>query len=293
MGVCISERRGRIRYPPPPESGDDSDATSEGEGEIVPEGFHETPVYLNVYDIYMVNSTFRSFGFGVYHTGVQVYDHEYSFAGHERPETGARSFKPRDSSWISDALFYETIFIGNTRKTKQEVSSQFNELEKEFKGYLYSAMHNNCNDFSWEFLCMLDIIQDDWAFPRYISRLRQFGKKLECILPSALSLPIKKLKVRIIDLRTRNETKDTGLLEESVNIPCREGLDKNYIQARVHLGMRSGRIPDDKDIPVGIICSNTERSRLFAEVLRDVEYSNVKYGAFSERLEDIVWRRMP
>ena len=45
-------------------------------------------VFLRVYDISCLNKGIEIFGFGFYHTSVQVYDKEYYYGGHEGEWTG-------------------------------------------------------------------------------------------------------------------------------------------------------------------------------------------------------------
>mmetsp|Transcript_21437 Transcript_21437/g.34677 ORF Transcript_21437/g.34677 Transcript_21437/m.34677 type:complete len:119 (+) Transcript_21437:18-374(+) len=81
-------------------------------------------VYLNVYDLGFFNATYRRIGLGVYHTGVQVYNKEYSFAGqagnHVR-KSGIRVSRPRDISWMKHGYFRMTILVGTTNLSEEEV----------------------------------------------------------------------------------------------------------------------------------------------------------------------------
>ena len=45
-------------------------------------------VMLNVYSLSRMNGLCELFGFGFYHTAVQVYDREYSYGGHEYDYSG-------------------------------------------------------------------------------------------------------------------------------------------------------------------------------------------------------------
>lgn len=72
-----------------------------------------TPVYLHIYDLLVMNYNAESIGLGVYHTGVQIYEDEYCFSGHNQVDadsgaeiTGLRCFRPpTDTSWIEDAVY--------------------------------------------------------------------------------------------------------------------------------------------------------------------------------------------
>lgn len=45
-------------------------------------------MFLRVYDISPLNKALQLFGFGFYHTSVQVYDKEYYYGGHDGDWTG-------------------------------------------------------------------------------------------------------------------------------------------------------------------------------------------------------------
>ena len=99
-------------------------------------------IYLNVYDILLSNFTTTWLtGVGVYHTGVQVHNEEFSYAGHRHTEdTGLKITEPRDTTWIHDAVFRETLVMGRTRKTKAEVRAIFESLKLRYRGPDYNVL---------------------------------------------------------------------------------------------------------------------------------------------------------
>lgn len=76
-------------------------------------------VCINVYGLSKVNMLIDNAGLGVYHTGVQVYDHEWAFGGHPYSISGIFTMvKPRDLKSLTniDGLydFKQCIRIGHT-----------------------------------------------------------------------------------------------------------------------------------------------------------------------------------
>jgi len=159
----------------------------EEEENLVNRGAH---VYVNIYDVAMIlNSTFRRFGIGVYHTSVQIYNREYSYAGHRGATTGVRVTNPRDSSWIQDTLYFDTIYMGRSPLSPLEVSRVYRSLRNEYRGHSYSPMLFNCNDFTRGFLLRVGIRR---PLPTFVSRVRDIGQWVvpRCCLPDSVVLPI-------------------------------------------------------------------------------------------------------
>eukprot|EP00456_Euglypha_rotunda_P048379 TRINITY_DN38796_c0_g1_i1.p1 TRINITY_DN38796_c0_g1~~TRINITY_DN38796_c0_g1_i1.p1 ORF type:complete len:163 (-),score=12.58 TRINITY_DN38796_c0_g1_i1:10-498(-) len=120
------------------------------------------PVWLNIYDLLLMNYTTRKFGFGIYHTGVEVYGVEYSYSGRTQPAdeqevTGLRTTEPGDSSWIEDAIFRERQQLGFTILSPVEIHRLYNEMHEKYKGPAYNVVERNCNHFTREFLHKIQI----------------------------------------------------------------------------------------------------------------------------------------
>lgn len=45
-------------------------------------------VYLNIYNVHSVNKVLEFLGFGFYHTSIQLYNHEFSYGGHDYDVSG-------------------------------------------------------------------------------------------------------------------------------------------------------------------------------------------------------------
>lgn len=126
-------------------------------------------------------STINRVGLGVYHTGVEVFGREYSYAGHYHTETtGLKESMPRDTSWLNDAVFRERILIGYTKYTPVEVRQRFEEMKPSYLGPSYNVLDRNCNHFTDKFIRVLTKKE----LPPYVQRLMRVARKARPCLPS-------------------------------------------------------------------------------------------------------------
>eukprot|EP01084_Bolivina_argentea_P274064 467024_1 len=122
------------------------------------------PVTLNVYKSTDVQVA--------YHTGVKVYDIEYSYGNGI-----VKNYVP--SGWS----FYKTVKIcKNCRKTKENVNQIINYMKKTWKGQNYNITKNNCNHFSDAFIKQL--CGEYFSIPSWINSLANMGSALEEITGS-------------------------------------------------------------------------------------------------------------
>lgn len=88
-------------------------------------------------------------GTGVYHCGVEVYDIEYSYGCNDSSGTGVFSNEPRENDCHH---FKQTVEMGSTSMSNDEINRTISELEGEWLGRDYHILNHNCCDFSNE-LC--------------------------------------------------------------------------------------------------------------------------------------------
>jgi len=128
---------------------------------------HE-PVILNVYDMLWTNDYTRNMGFGVYHSGLEVYGREYMYRGHPYPYSGVFDIAPRQAGELREQFrFKESVLIGFTNLQPTDVDKVLDELGKEFRGDYYHLRHRNCNHFTGA----LSRILTDSDIPSWVNHL--------------------------------------------------------------------------------------------------------------------------
>ncbi|CAG8520637.1 22125_t:CDS:2 [Cetraspora pellucida] len=97
------------------------------------------------------------FGIGVFHSGVEIYDKEYNFGGHD--------FETTDS-----------VLMGHTSLSREEVKNVIDGLSKEWSGNSYNLLTRNCNHFTSE-LCNILVGK---PAPNWINRAAKLGTLFPC-----------------------------------------------------------------------------------------------------------------
>lgn len=102
------------------------------------------PVYLNVYNISGVNYFFQIFGLGIFHTGVEITDREYSFGSTDRDYSGVIAIRPGSLGF----QVKEKIYLGNTLYNMDEIRYLSTLISFIWRGLTYDPFSKNCNSFT-------------------------------------------------------------------------------------------------------------------------------------------------
>ncbi|KAJ9515427.1 hypothetical protein QJQ45_016430, partial [Haematococcus lacustris] len=142
------------------------------------------PVYLNVYDLTQHNQLTYFCGVGIFHAGVEVYNTEYAYGGHEFDYTGVFATNPRDAPGL--VVFRESIYMGETDLSQEEVQQLIYKMGQEFKGNRYHLLQRNCNHFASNVVYQLT----GRPAPSWINRLASIAVMLHCLLPPSWVPPL-------------------------------------------------------------------------------------------------------
>ncbi|XP_021764541.1 deSI-like protein At4g17486 isoform X1 [Chenopodium quinoa] len=153
--------------------GNEESSTAKNDGGI------ETQVVLNVYDLTPLNHYTYWFGFGIFHSGIEVHGMEYGFGAHDFPVSGVFEVEPRSCPGF---IYRCSISLGRTSMSQPEFQHFVERVASEYHGDTYHLITKNCNHFT-----------DDLSFrltgkniPGWINRLARTGAVCSCLLPESL-----------------------------------------------------------------------------------------------------------
>jgi len=115
-----------------------------------------------------------SFGFGAFHTGIQIFGWEISF-GYLR---GIDWAKPK---LVSGAVFRKCIKLGITSVTVADLSRILEDMRQNYRADTYDILNQNCNHFTNDLAHRLL----GTGIPNYVNKLAKFGGFIALFLPQA------------------------------------------------------------------------------------------------------------
>ncbi|KAL6911922.1 hypothetical protein ACP4OV_000727 [Aristida adscensionis] len=140
-----------------------------------------TPVLLNVYDLTPANNYFYWFGFGVFHSGIEVHGTEYGFGAHDFPSSGVFEV---ESKCCPGFVYRRSICLGTTDMSQEEFRSFIEKLAGKYHGNSYNLITKNCNHFTD------DVCQNltGKPIPGWVNRLARVGSVFDCLLPESVQV---------------------------------------------------------------------------------------------------------
>eukprot|EP00457_Paulinella_chromatophora_P004308 gb/GEZN01004320.1/.p1 GENE.gb/GEZN01004320.1/~~gb/GEZN01004320.1/.p1 ORF type:complete len:606 (-),score=107.29 gb/GEZN01004320.1/:67-1884(-) len=260
MGACIEREKDDYAYNPVDHARESSfsfSSLSSIDAESTPaDNVPKQAVFLNIYDLMLLNYTTSKFGLGIYHTGVEVYGAEYCYSGHVMAErTGLRCTAPQDSSWIEEAIWREKLAVGYTDKTREEIVAIYSQMHSEYLGPSYNVINRNCNHFTKD---LLEKILDEDSLkqigpellPPKVTRVVRTASKLRVCMPPIFTQDLRDQKRS--ELEARIKTAELQRKQYLAEKKLREVQDLKQRAARARESQEleeDGLVLDDDDNP--------------------------------------------
>ncbi|XP_030954514.1 deSI-like protein At4g17486 isoform X2 [Quercus robur] len=141
----------------------------------------ETQVVLNVYDLTPINNYMVWFGFGIFHSGIEVHGKEYGFGAHDFPASGVFEVEPRSCPGF---IYRSSIVLGHITMPPTEFRTFIENAASEYHGDTYHLISKNCNHFTDDISWRLT----GKHIPGWVNRLARLGALCSCLLPESLQV---------------------------------------------------------------------------------------------------------
>ncbi|KAF9662460.1 hypothetical protein SADUNF_Sadunf18G0055500 [Salix dunnii] len=141
----------------------------------------ETQVVLNVYDLTPLNQYTFWFGFGIFHSGIEVHGKEYGYGAHDFPVSGVFEVEPRNCPGF---IYRCSILLGRITMPPSEFRTFIESAASDYHGDTYHLISKNCNHFTDDISCRLI----GKHIPGWVNRLARLGALCSCLLPESLQV---------------------------------------------------------------------------------------------------------
>lgn len=172
---------------------------------------NETNVILNVYDLTPLNNYSYWFGFGIFHSGIEVHGKEYGFGAHDFPVSGVFEVEPKSCPGF---IYRCSISLGKISMPLSEFRALIESVASEYHGDTYHLISKNCNHFT-----------DDMAHrligkhvPGWVNRLARLGSLCSCLLPESLQVTTVKQLPEYHEMEEGTESLSTSNPRDSTEI---------------------------------------------------------------------------
>ncbi|KAK6027105.1 hypothetical protein OSTOST_06873 [Ostertagia ostertagi] len=158
---------------------------------------------------YWLNDYASNIGFGIFHSGIEVYGVEYAYGGHPYAFSGVFENSPQDAEELGENFkFRQCIVIGETTYSASAVRELIKSLGQEYRGDRYHLISRNCNHFS----AVLAKALTGNDIPTWINRLANLSGSipfLERCLPQEWLTPVA-LQQSLDEQRNADRSKAAG-----------------------------------------------------------------------------------
>ncbi|PIA28698.1 hypothetical protein AQUCO_06700016v1 [Aquilegia coerulea] len=144
-------------------------------------GSNRTHVFLNVYDLTPINNYLYWFGFGIFHSGIEVHGMEYAFGAHEYSTSGVFEVEPKSCPGF---IFRRSVPLGSTTMSRSEFRTFMEHLSRRYHGDTYHLIAKNCNHFTDDVCTRLT----GKHIPGWVNRLARLGSFCNCLLPESIQV---------------------------------------------------------------------------------------------------------
>ncbi|XP_031108770.1 deSI-like protein At4g17486 isoform X1 [Ipomoea triloba] len=155
-----------------------SDSTADTNSSNVSRG---SQVILNVYDLTPINHYTIWFGFGIFHSGIEVHGMEYGFGAHDFPISGVFEVEPKSCPGF---IYRCSIPLGQINLAPYEFRTFIENVASEYHGDTYHLISKNCNHFTDDMARRLT----RKSIPGWVNRLARLGAFCSCLLPESLQV---------------------------------------------------------------------------------------------------------
>jgi hypothetical protein len=131
-------------------------------------------VYLNIYNVSSANTFLEFFGFGFYHTAVELYAHEFSYGGHDYDVSGIVVVEAGNTAGLT---LKERLPVGVTYYNEYEIDEVVRQFGTFWLGQDYDPFEHNCNCFTERFISHI-VDKELYYYPEYVNRFGQLGSLL-------------------------------------------------------------------------------------------------------------------
>ncbi|XP_019234065.1 PREDICTED: deSI-like protein At4g17486 isoform X2 [Nicotiana attenuata] len=142
---------------------------------------YESPVILNVYDLTPANQYTVWFGFGIFHSGIEVHGMEYGYGAHDFPISGVFEVEPKSCPGF---IYRCSIPLGRIKMPPSEFQAFLENMASEYHGDTYHLISKNCNHFTDDIAQRLT----GKGIPGWVNRLARVGAFCSCLLPESLQV---------------------------------------------------------------------------------------------------------